>query len=81
MGIDDTIERRRENRLPPEVFIVTQCVRVMNDSYQSADLKSLTPWQTVVVKDWYGHGEYTLQIVSHSCVVSHRTTCTAIRWT
>jgi len=27
MGIDDTIERRRENRLPPEVFIVTQCVQ------------------------------------------------------
>ncbi len=30
-----------------------------------------TPWQTVIVKDWYGHGEYTLQIVSHTAVWYH----------
>lgn len=27
---------------------------------------SYTPWQTVVIKDWYGHSEYTLQFVSHT---------------
>ncbi len=30
-----------------------------------------TPWQTVVVKDWYGHGDYTLQIASHTAVWYH----------
>ncbi len=30
-----------------------------------------TPWQTVVVKDWYAHGEYTLQIASHTAVWYH----------
>lgn len=30
-----------------------------------------TPWQTVVVKDWYGHGNYTLQITSHTAVWYH----------
>ena len=32
---------------------------------------SYTPWQTVVVKDWYGHGDYTLQIASHTAVWYH----------
>lgn len=30
-----------------------------------------TPWQTVVVKDWYGQGDYTLQIASHTAVWYH----------
>ena len=30
-----------------------------------------TPWQTLVVKDWYGHGDYTLQIASHTAVWYH----------
>jgi hypothetical protein len=30
-----------------------------------------TPWQTIVIKDWYGHGEYTLHIVSHTAVWYH----------
>jgi len=30
-----------------------------------------TPWQTVIVKDWYGHGDYTLQIASHTAVWYH----------
>ena len=30
-----------------------------------------TPWQTIVIKDWYGHGDYTLQIVSHIAVWYH----------
>ena len=32
---------------------------------------SYTPWQTVVIKDWYGHGEYPLQFVSHTAVWYH----------
>ena len=30
-----------------------------------------TPWQSVIVRDWYGHGEYTLQIASHTAVWYH----------
>ncbi|CAA9311234.1 hypothetical protein AVDCRST_MAG94-961 [uncultured Leptolyngbya sp.] len=30
-----------------------------------------TPWHTVVVQDWYGHGDYTLQITSHTGVWYH----------
>jgi len=30
-----------------------------------------TPWQTIIVKDWYGHGDYTLQIASHTAVWDH----------
>ena len=40
-----------------------------------------TPWQTVIVKDWYGHGEYTLQIVSHTAVWYHTgLPAVSIRW-
>lgn len=30
-----------------------------------------TPWQTLVIKDWYGQGDYTLQIASHTAVWYH----------
>ena len=49
-------------------------------------LKSLvdnpyTPWHTVVLKDWYGHGDYTLQITSHTAVWYHTgLPAVPIRW-
>lgn len=30
-----------------------------------------TPWHTVVVQDWYGHGDYPLQITSHTAIWYH----------
>ena len=40
-----------------------------------------TPWHTVVVKDWYGHGDYTLQITSHTAVWYHTgLPAVPIRW-
>ncbi|MEA5465731.1 IS701 family transposase [Leptothoe sp. PORK10 BA2] len=30
-----------------------------------------TPWQTVVMEDWYGHGDYTLEIASSTAVWYH----------
>ncbi len=30
-----------------------------------------TPWQSVVLQDWYGQGDYTLQIASHTAVWYH----------
>ena len=27
-----------------------------------------TPWQSVVLKDWYGHGDYTLLMASHTAL-------------
>jgi hypothetical protein len=30
-----------------------------------------TPWQSVIVKNWYAHGDYTLQIASHTAVWYH----------
>ncbi len=51
-----------------------------------ATLKTLidnpyTPWHTVLVKDWYGHGDYTLQITSHTAVWYHTgLPAVPIRW-
>lgn len=40
-----------------------------------------TPWHTVVVKDWYGHGDCTLQITSHTAMWYHTGLPTVpIRW-
>ncbi len=40
-----------------------------------------TPWHTVVVKDWYGHGDYALEIVSHTAVWYHTgLPAVPIRW-
>lgn len=40
-----------------------------------------TPWQTVVVKDWYGQGDYTLEIASSTAVWYHAGKPTVpIRW-
>jgi hypothetical protein len=40
-----------------------------------------TPWHTVVLKDWYGHGDYTLQITSHTAVWYHTgLPAVPIRW-
>jgi hypothetical protein len=40
-----------------------------------------TPWHPVVVKDWYGHGDYTLQITSHTAVWYHTgLPAVPIRW-
>jgi len=40
-----------------------------------------TPWHTVVVKDWYGHGDYALEIVSHTAVWYHtELPAVPIRW-
>lgn len=30
-----------------------------------------TPWETVVLQDWYGQGDYTLQVASHTAVWYH----------
>jgi hypothetical protein len=40
-----------------------------------------TPWHTVVLPDWYGHGDYTLQIASHTAVWYHNgLPAVPIRW-
>lgn len=40
-----------------------------------------TPWHTVVAQDWYGHGDYTLQITSHPAVWYHTgLPAVPIRW-
>lgn len=40
-----------------------------------------TPWQTVVVKDWYGQGDYTLEIASSTAIWYHAgKPAVPIRW-
>jgi len=40
-----------------------------------------TPWHTVVLQDWYGRGDYTLQITSHTAVWYHTgLPAVPIRW-
>ncbi len=40
-----------------------------------------TPWETVVVSDWYGQGDYSLQVASHTAVWYHTgLPAVPIRW-
>ena len=40
-----------------------------------------TPWETIVVSDWYGQGDYSLQVASHTAVWYHTgLPAVPIRW-
>ncbi len=40
-----------------------------------------TPWYTVVLQDWYGHGDYALEVASHTAVWYHTgLPAVLIRW-
>lgn len=42
---------------------------------------SYTPWETIVVQDWYGQGDYPLQVASHTAVWYHTgLPAVPIRW-